>query len=107
QLLDEILRFGYDANLVIGDFRFPGDELDGIAQAADLVHEAELEGLAAGIDAPARQLVDRLLELLAANGDHVALEDSVDVVHPGLHAGPLAVAEHRFGAEHAGIFAAL
>ena len=74
--LHEILGLGVDADLIILEFGLLGDVLDGVLQSADLVDQAEIQGLLAGEDPPGRQLVDRLLELGAAGSDDVPLEDA-------------------------------
>ena len=88
QLLEEVLRLGDDADVVVGQLRLLGDVGDGVLERADLVDQAEFEGLLAGEDPAAGQLVERLLQPVAAAGLDVPLEDAVDLVHPGLH--PLA-----------------
>ena len=106
QELDEVLRLGIDADLVVLELRLFGDESDGVVQRADLVDQAEFQGLLAGEDAAGGQFVDRLLELRAAGGDDVAFEDAVDVVHPALHFLAFRFGEHRVGTEQPGVGAA-
>ncbi len=62
--LHEVLRLGVHADLVILELRLFGDVPDGVLQAADLVDQAEIQGLPAGEHAPGGQFVDRLLELV-------------------------------------------
>ena len=106
ELLEERLRLGDDPDVVVGQLGLVGDELDGVVERAQPVHQAELEGLLAGVDAAAGQVVDRLLEPVAADRRDVALEDAVDLVHPGPHLEPLAGREDVARGEHARVLAA-
>ncbi len=59
--LHEVLRLGIHADLVILELRLFGDVPDGVLQSADLVDQAQVQGLLAGEHAPGSQFVDRLL----------------------------------------------
>ncbi len=63
QHFHEVLRLGHDARVVFLDLRFAGRELDRVLKRADLVDEAQLQRLLAGVDAPAGDFVERLLQL--------------------------------------------
>src|SRR5262249_3398914 len=76
-------------------------------QGADLVDKPQLECLFAGVDAAAGQLVDWLLQLLAAVGDDVVLEDTVNLIHEGLHFLAFGGAEYLLRGKETGVFAAL
>ena len=70
---------GVDPDLVILELGLFGGMPDGVLQAPILSTRPRLQGLLAGEHAPGGQFVDRLLQLRAAGGDHVPLEDAVDV----------------------------
>src|SRR5439155_17675272 len=59
QTLDEILGLGNDADLVIGKLGVFGDIVDGILESADLVDQAEVERLFAGVNPSAGEIIDR------------------------------------------------
>ena len=60
QHLEDVLRLRNRADFVVLHLRLPGDERERIREGSDLVDQPKLQRLAAGIDAAAGQLVDRL-----------------------------------------------
>src|SRR5262245_34642259 len=81
--------------------------IDGVLEGADLVHEAKLQSLLTSKNSAASEFVDRLLEPITTAGGDVALEDRVDVVHPGLHFYLFFLGENLGATEHGRVFAAL
>ena len=106
-MLDDVLRLGHDTHVVLAQAGVLGDFLNGVLHRADLVDQAEFQRLLAGVNPTAGQLVDRLLEPIAAGGDHVAFEHAVNLVHPALDFGSLVGRERMPARQDVGVGSAL
>ncbi len=101
ELLDERLRLGQDADLVFFNLGLAGHLRDSVFNPAELVHQAEVEGLLAGKRAAAGQFVDVLLQPIAADRHDVGLEVAVDFLSINASPAALRVAGNLARAEHA------